>query len=132
MNIRLLETKVGRVHFELSHSEEVLEKDGLDFNLNYKAVYTEKQAQVFAITFSLKLSDPAEFVLELEYTAWFATSEPIDTVFKNSDWTAVNAPAIAFPYLRAYVTNFTVMNGMEPQILPTINFVEMVKREKKK
>ena len=76
----------------------------------------------------MKLSDPTEFILELEYTAWFATSEPIDADFKKSDWTAVNAPAIAFPYLRAYVTNFTVMNGMEPQVLPTINFVEMVKR----
>jgi preprotein translocase subunit SecB len=129
MNIRLLETKVNSVNFELSPSGEVPEKDGLDFNLRYKAVYTEKQAQVFAIAFSLKLSDPTEFMLELEYTAWFVTSEPIDVAFKKSDWTAVNAPAIAFPYLRAYVTNFTVMNGMAPQILPTINFIEMAKRE---
>ena len=34
----------------------------------------------------------------------------------------INAPAIVFPYLRAYITTLTALSGMNnPVILPTIN-----------
>lgn len=33
----------------------------------------------------------------------------------------INAPAILFPYLRAYVTSLTALSGISPVILPTIN-----------
>ena len=32
-----------------------------------------------------------------------------------------NAPAILFPYLRAYITNLTSLSGIQPIILPTYN-----------
>lgn len=33
----------------------------------------------------------------------------------------MNAPAILFPYIRAYVSNITALSGMQPIILPTLN-----------
>jgi preprotein translocase subunit SecB len=33
----------------------------------------------------------------------------------------MNAPAILFPYLRAYITNLTSYSGVRPIILPTLN-----------
>lgn len=35
-----------------------------------------------------------------------------------------SAPAIMFPYLRAYVSTVTGIAGIEPIVLPTINFSE--------
>lgn len=33
----------------------------------------------------------------------------------------VNAPAILFPYVRAYISTLTALSGINPIILPTIN-----------
>jgi preprotein translocase subunit SecB len=33
----------------------------------------------------------------------------------------INAPAIIFPYLRSYITTLTVLSGIDPVILPTLN-----------
>lgn len=32
-----------------------------------------------------------------------------------------NAPAIMFPYVRAYVSNLTGLSGISPIVMPTIN-----------
>ena len=33
------------------------------------------------------------------------------------------APALLFPYIRAYVSNITALSGMQPIIMPTLNMV---------
>lgn len=38
---------------------------------------------------------------------------------------AQNAPAILFPYVRAYVGNMTALGGIEPIIMPTVNLVHL-------
>jgi len=43
----------------------------------------------------------------------------------------INAPAIAFPYLRAFVSNLTVQAGMAPIILPPVNFTSNIKPSEK-
>lgn len=40
-----------------------------------------------------------------------------------------NAPAILFPYARAYITALTSLSGISPIILPTINFSNMTHNE---
>lgn len=42
-----------------------------------------------------------------------------------------SAPAIMFPYLRAYISTLTSISGIEPIILPTINFSEGLRRANK-
>lgn len=34
---------------------------------------------------------------------------------------SMNAPAIMFPYIRAYISNITALGGTQPIILPTLN-----------
>ena len=33
----------------------------------------------------------------------------------------MNAPAILFPYIRAYISTLSVLSGIEPITLPTLN-----------
>lgn len=40
-----------------------------------------------------------------------------------------NAPAILYPYVRAYVNALTSLSGYNPLILPTINFAARRKKE---
>lgn len=42
--------------------------------------------------------------------------EKLKSTFFNS-----SAPAILFPYVRAYVTTLTGLSGVNPVILPTLN-----------
>ncbi len=39
----------------------------------------------------------------------------------------MNAPAIIFPYLRSYITTLTVLSGIDPVILPTLNLSSLGK-----
>lgn len=43
-------------------------------------------------------------------------TDPVKESFFN-----VNAPAILFPYVRAYISTLTALSGINPIILPTIN-----------
>lgn len=36
----------------------------------------------------------------------------------------INAPAILFPYIRAYISTLTALSGITPIILPTLNLSE--------
>ena len=41
---------------------------------------------------------------------------------------AINAPAIAFPYLRSFLSILTMQAGYPPVMIPSVNFVEFAKR----
>lgn len=43
------------------------------------------------------------------------------TADEQNQYFSVNAPAILFPYVRAYITTLTALSGINPIILPTIN-----------
>lgn len=43
-----------------------------------------------------------------------------------------NAPAILFPYVRAYVSNITALGGGSPIILPTLNLIAVGKELREK
>lgn len=54
-----------------------------------------------------------------------ATMDDIITdKFKNGSFPAINAPAIAFPYLRSFLSIITMLSGYPPVMLPSVNFVE--------
>ncbi|AWB68952.1 hypothetical protein C2869_06965 [Saccharobesus litoralis] len=66
--------------------------------------------------------------MELQYFAEFDLDSPIDQEFMDSSFPHVNAPAIAYPYLRSTVSTVCLNSGYNPVILPTINFQAMYKR----
>lgn len=40
---------------------------------------------------------------------------------ERSGYFSLNAPAILFPYIRAYISTLTSLSGISPIVLPTIN-----------
>ena len=80
----------------------------------------------FTVFFDTSIADN-HFDISLKAVFIFSTDAAIDEDFKISDFPKVNAPAIAFPYLRAYISNLTLQSGFEPVILPSINFVQLAK-----
>ena len=57
--------------------------------------------------------------------AHFSTNIEITTEFKHSSFIKVNAPAIAFPYVRVFISNMTLNAGYNPVVLPSFNFIKL-------
>ena len=62
--------------------------------------------------------------MTISYLAVFETDGLITDEFKNSHFPKVNAAAVAYPYLRAFVGQFSVLAGYELHTLPIRNFVK--------
>lgn len=63
--------------------------------------------------------------LELEYQSRFDVDGVVNEEFKAGNFAFVNAPAIAYPFLRAFISNLALNAGYSPVMLPSINFVAM-------
>ncbi|MCQ2096789.1 MAG: protein-export chaperone SecB [Fibrobacter sp.] len=96
------------------------------YNLDIKSAFEERK---FYTNFVLTL-DNREYDMEIEVVFTFVVNEgTIDEDFRKSSFPRVNAPAIAYPYLRSMVSNITLQSGFEPAILPTINFSALDKEK---
>lgn len=51
------------------------------------------------------------------------SEEPKNLKFK--EFATINAPAIIFPYIRQFVRSVTLEAGLNPIILPIVNFVDL-------
>ena len=68
--------------------------------------------------------------MRVTYLARFETSEDVTDSFRESHFVQMNAPAIGYPYLRAFVGQMLLLSGYKPVTLPTINFKELFDRKK--
>lgn len=125
MNITLEKTIAGKVDLRGMFKE--TKKFSRKFDLKYAIQKIEGDNKKFIVLFDVTVHNTALFKLKLEYVAIFNASEEIDESFVCSDFARINAPAIAYPYLRSYVSFLCLNSGFEPAILPTINFVTFSK-----
>ncbi|WP_103867239.1 protein-export chaperone SecB [Aquimarina sp. I32.4] len=98
------------------------------FGLKTGQVFPENERTKFIILFNIDLKDKF-FNLDFEVSFVFSTEKEIDEEFKFSDFPKINAPAIAFPFIRSYISNLTLQSGFEAVILPSINFVKLAKED---
>ncbi len=119
MNIQLIGSKVESL--SLSKSDEDIEQ--MDFSV--RSGFSKEMQTSFVIIFNLKLKVDDAYILAIEHVSQFEASEDIGDEEKESHFFSINAPAIAYPFLRAFVSNILLSSGHEPVILPTINFVKL-------
>lgn len=127
MNIQLKEWKVKKLLFNITEQDGDLQKKENSFNLGLGQFYPEESPNSFGIGFDIKVIDE-DFDIHLEMVFLFEVDTIIDDCFKNSDFPKINAPAIAFPYVRSYISNLTLQSGFSSLILPSVNFVAFAKK----
>jgi preprotein translocase subunit SecB len=131
--ITLSKTLVKHVKFECDSLNANCTED-LQFLLNTGVSFNESNNKIFIVEFLADFknkTDKEKFVLKVSFVALFQTNEPINDEFKTSAFTNVNAPAIAFPFLRSFVTTFVSNAGFNPIIISSINFAAMFSGAKK-
>ena len=137
--IKLHDYRIIKTIFE--PAEELIKKlelisDSFDYsnefkdNLSFSPVYTDNDKKTFFILFDLEISDfksdskeKSQGLFSLRFVAHFKCENDIDDEFKGSRFPIVNAPAIAYPYLRSFVCNYFVSAGYNAINLPAYNFV---------
>jgi len=123
MNIHLVGSKVDGL--SLLKNDEKIEK----MEFSFSTAFSDENPKRFLIIFNLKLKIGSEYLLTVCHLSQFETDEDMGENERRSPFLSVNAPAIAYPFLRAFVSNLLLNSGFDPVILPTINFVELSKEK---
>lgn len=87
--------------------------------------FINKEDNTFQLCLGVKIKDENKsFIIELDSIAnyVFENKISIDTLGK---FFYVNAPALLFPYVRAYISTLTNLSGFEPINLPTLNMTQL-------
>lgn len=99
-------------------------------SFEYETIFSDEDLKNFAIMFYLKMNT-SDFNLEVAYTSFFEADDDITNEDQDSKFYRVNAPAIAYPFLRAYISNLLLSSGLPVVMIPTINFVKLAAEKKK-
>lgn len=123
--IRLVEFKVTNVSFKAGESFDSSIEDELKINLGYGIDFGGNNSYGYAVNFNVRMyNEEMGFDLEIDALGLFESKRKINDEFKNSHLVNINSPAIAFPFLRSFVNTFTTNAGLNPIMLPAINFAE--------
>ncbi|WP_037314190.1 protein-export chaperone SecB [Salegentibacter sp. Hel_I_6] len=129
-----MQIRLGRIQFtNLDYQVDTYDPEvthELETSFGIGSSFASDNNKAFAVNFDIKLkSADDKFRLNLKATAHFSTEEDIDDDFQKSSFVSINAPAIAFPYVRTYISNLTLNSGYDPIILPSINFVQLASQK---
>ena len=128
MNIQLISTKAISVDLEpFEDSFEEKTEDDTSFSFDFNPIIEEQEKpNRFLVAFFVELKNFKEqYDCKVIYVAKFEVDETISNEFLKENFALINAPAIGYPYFRAFYSNFLLNAGYEPKILPTINFVQL-------
>lgn len=97
---------------EISSDEEI-------FEFTPRAIINRKENQ-FHINIELEIKDTENsFHLQLTGVGIFEYNTKNEDLLLN--FMSINGPAIIFPYIRSFVSNFTSLTGFNTITLPTLN-----------
>ncbi|AMH11623.1 protein-export chaperone SecB [Klebsiella aerogenes] len=96
------------------------------FGLSFEPVFDAENVREFKIIFDFEYITEEGKYLRVDYHSTFTTDSDIGDEFISSKFPIINAPAIAFPFLRAFVANVLISSGYQPVLLPSVNFVNFI------
>lgn len=131
MRLRLLDVQYTDIDCHIQTFKKDITAE-LETTLTMATNMSETNANRFVVIFEIELADRnKDFQLKMKATAHFESGEKMPNDFTSSPFARINAPAIAFPYIRTFISNFTLNIGYNPVMLPSFNFVGMAKEDAK-
>jgi len=119
MQLKLKRNRATFLELREANPEEIEQED---FDLRHRTIFDEHQTDSFSVEFRLGVTVDKSYRLTVQYTSQFETDSEIGADFRDSSFVRINAPAIAFPFIRSYVAHITLIGGFESVILPSVNF----------
>ncbi|MCD4665092.1 MAG: protein-export chaperone SecB [Bacteroidales bacterium] len=92
----------------------------LSLGFNPKGVINKEKLN-FQLHLGVKIEDQNKAInIEIQAVADYIFEKAIE-LKKLNNFFFINAPALLFPYIRAYISTLTNLSGFEPINLPTLN-----------
>ena len=126
LNILLIESTFKRAPY-MDFSNESLKND-IDIDIQNS---TSENILAVTLTIEFKTSVDKDIVVsaKVKMVGNFEFSK--NSKIPLEDFGTINAPAIIFPFIREHLSNVSMKAGIQPILLPPINFVDLAKRKKK-
>jgi len=95
------------------------------FKVNFTHIVKDDDKNYFGILFKVFLQNEDKSIeLNFEFIGHFEAKgiQIKEDSIETNQFFRFSAPAIVFPYIRTFVSNFILTAGFKPIILPTLNF----------
>lgn len=95
---------------------------GENFSISFESKGVINKAEAaYQLNLIVYIKDKEDTInIEVDIVSFFVFDSQIEKTMLDKLF-FMNAPAIIFPYLRSYITTLTVLSGIDPVILPTLN-----------
>ena len=126
--IILLESYFKRapfIHFESKNIKN-------DIDIKHRHEIQENLLNVIvSIDFSTHIDNEEVIKAYIEMAGLFEFSnEGNENPLPIEDFAKINAPAIIFPFVREHLANLSMKAGIQPVVIPPVNFIELAKQER--
>jgi preprotein translocase subunit SecB len=116
------------INFIVKESNIVLKEQG-EFNINVDfdpKGYIFKSLNQFHLELNVEVKEVSDkFNVKIKSIAIFEFDSQADLEQYTNTYFILNAPSIAFPYIRAYISNLTTQSGLFTITLPTFNLTAL-------
>ncbi|MDP3452061.1 MAG: protein-export chaperone SecB [Bacteroidales bacterium] len=92
--------------------------------------YLIRDKSIYQLALDIKVTTESNrFSAEVKAVGIFHFPDDDEATLGNFFY--INAPAILFPYVRAYITSLTALSGLGSEIIPTLNLTGLAEELKK-
>jgi len=126
-NFRLREYKIFKSIIDIKEISSKKSKLSVSFNSNAEEI---PNTNSFKLEIDTKITNDIEtLTINVVIVGLFEFDSNLEN---KENFFKINAPAILFPYIRAYISTLTALSGIPPIILPTLNIAARLNKTKGK
>jgi preprotein translocase subunit SecB len=98
--------------------------ESLQISFNPQGIHVKSERK-FELLLGIRIEDDKkDLLIEVDAKAIYVLEGEISEKMLHTFF-YINAPAILFPYIRAYVATLTTLSGLAPINLPTLNLTQL-------
>lgn len=123
--LKFIKFDVTKVLFDRGNENKISGK--YNIKVNCTCNLNTENANLFMSSFIIDIIDQEEklFSFQIKALGFFEILGTIEDSIRNN-FMHISAPAIVYPYIRSFISNFLLQSGMQPIMLPPMNFVAKV------
>ena len=132
-------TKAGLkfVNFEITkilfdRGDNLIKEGEFEINIKHITEVSDENTDFFRTVLIININgNNNSFSLQVQSLGNFEIIGKITKEVKDN-YLYISSPSIIYPYVRAFISNITLQSGMQPIIIPPMNFSSTPTKKKKK
>jgi preprotein translocase subunit SecB len=118
--------QITEINFSAPLTNKKKGKEKLGLRIVHSIQVDPENRMTFTVDFIADITNSAETLkLQVKFRTLFYSNKEISDEFLKSAFMQQSPPAIAFPYLRSFILTLSSNAGIDPIILPPLNFTKI-------